>query len=103
MSNVTYVRWKRGEDRIGRAWESIRETHPAFLCPCPVCLTSMGAVEGGFTVVAIGPDDDTNRKAHDGGEWYSAMAVLVHTRCLVATSPIDLEMLVYRLLPVGHG
>ncbi|SEF34335.1 hypothetical protein SAMN05421837_107326 [Amycolatopsis pretoriensis] len=77
----TYVRWRSGAPREGRAFPPLGPGHPAYRDVCPACDHFLG---NGLPVqiLAIGPTDDEARDRHRAGRWYSALALLFHAACL---------------------
>lgn len=98
MSNLTFLRWKRGEPRRGRPFPALQLGHPSYDTACVLCNYSLGSDLGGVTLVAVGPSDEEDREHHNAGRWYSAMAVLVHTTCSEHINDLDLELVVAELV-----
>lgn len=94
MSNLTYVRWRKGDSRRMREFPALTSEHPSYTTPCLLCGYSLGSDTGGVQLLAVGPDDDENRTKHEQGRWYSAAALIVHTSCLADLDDAHIETLV---------
>lgn len=103
-SNSTYVRWAPAESRRVREFDGpLAADHPAFLAPCPFCTYRLGDDVGGqpgVALVALGPDDDETRERHEAGRWYSALAIVVHTKCVRGMDDAELEQACTELVPL---
>lgn len=52
--------------------------------PCSACGSLLGDGRS-VQLLAIGPSDDEDREAHASGNWYSAVAIVLHADCLGMT------------------
>lgn len=81
MSNVTYVRWQKDQPRECRDFAPLAPDHPSAGTPCFVCGEVLGNGQP-VQLLAIGPEGEEDRARHAAGRWYSAVAILLHVRCL---------------------
>lgn len=88
MSNMTYVRWAKGEDRRGRMFDPLSADHPAASSRCDVCGSPLGNGER-VQLVAVAPDPEDQEK-FDSGSWCSCSSILLHEDC-VSSSDQSLE------------
>jgi hypothetical protein len=97
-TNVTFLRWRRGEPRAGRTFAGPEPDHPAHAASCVACGERLGDGRA-IQVVAIGPDpDDAEDVLRDArGLWYSAVAVIIHADDVADLGESGLERLVGQL------
>jgi hypothetical protein len=101
-SNITAVRWRATDSRRCHAFPAPAENHP-LVRHSVACLICNELLAGNrIQLLAIGPfeDDDEAQDRHDSGGWYTAMAAVVHERCLSELSDDQVEKLIGELAEV---
>lgn len=98
ISNVAPVRWRRDEGRRGPVYPGLRADHPAVTVNDVLCGAPIGTEEP-VQLLVVGPDNnnDEDRERHEAGRWYTALAVLVHKKCLARLSDDQVEAAVSEL------
>jgi hypothetical protein len=95
-SNVTAVRWRATESRRCNSFPPPAHNHPLVehSVACLICEELLA--ESRIQLLAIGPfeDDEEAQDRYDADRWFTAMAVVVHERCLSQLSDDQVERLV---------
>lgn len=90
--NVVYATWRRPEvdPRLGKTFDPLRLTHPAYHEPCVVCGQPLGNGKR-VQLLALGPVTNGDRVAHYVGAEYLAVHGYCHEDCLqgAPTSPTE--------------
>jgi hypothetical protein len=105
VTNIMFVRWRRGESRRGPTLGPLDPAHPAAPARCVLCVRPLGCHRS-TQLLIVGPrvDDVADNNAHHAHAWYPALAVIVHTDCMRAHHTDEaLEDIVLRLVPVDQG
>lgn len=73
---TTYMRWKPGEERLGRIFGPLGNAHPAVDLPCIPCGEQLGG-ELEVTMLVLGCEADNRGETG----WFAAPALIIHERC----------------------
>jgi len=103
---VIFVRWRRGESRLGKTFDGLDETDASAAHPCIVCGYANGAgVPVQLFIVGPLPDAEhvEDREKFEAGRWFNAGAAVGHASCLAALTPDELDALAAQCVPASDA
>lgn len=91
--NITFVRWRAGESRRGRVFDTPTADHPAARLECALCPELLGTAP--WQLLILGTLGELNAQIrHDAGQWYAAAAAVVHRACLDGLDDAQIETVI---------
>lgn len=99
---MIFARWKNGESRRINVRDPLAADDPHVTLPCPACDKPIGTSRR-VQVVAVGPVDEQDERAHNEDLWYLAVAALMHQDCADRLTDSSLDLLISELAIVPTG